>query len=126
MDTTPHTTPLGPAAHGRPDASGRPASVRYLGFRTTGEGRAYSLRVDGGDAPRLVTITIPHAAFASRQARFQDAPDICFAKLQRELAQNADLPDGLELLVSTAEIDDYRDGQSRRGPERKRRPRPPA
>jgi hypothetical protein len=114
-----------PVTPGTPAGAQRPASVRYLGFRSTGEGRAYTLRVDGGEAPRVVTITIPHVAFASKQARFQDAPDICFAKLQRELALNADLPDGLELLVSTTEIDDYRDGQSRRTPERKRRQRPP-
>jgi hypothetical protein len=115
----------GPAAPGTPTGAQRPASIRYLGFRSTGEGRAYTLRVDGGETPRVVTITIPHDAFASKQARFQDAPDICFAKLQRELALNADLPDGLELLVSRTEIDDYRDGQSRRTPERKRRQRPP-
>jgi hypothetical protein len=115
----------GPAAPGAPAGAHRPAAIRYLGFRSTGEGRAYTLRVDGGEVPRVVTITIPHDAFTSKQARFQDAPDICFAKLQRELALNADLPDGLELKVSTAEIDDYRDGQSRRTPERKRRQRPP-
>ena len=118
------SNPLGPTPQDRP-VPVRPAAVRYLGFRTTGEGRAYTLRVDGGITPRVVTITIPHAAFATKHARFQDAPDICFAKLQRELVLNADLPDGLELLVSTTEIDDYRDGQTRRVPERKRRHRPP-
>jgi hypothetical protein len=120
------STPLEPTAHAKPAPAPRPASIRYMGFRSTGEGRAYTLRVDGTAAePRIVTITIPHAAFSSKQTRFQDAPDLCFAKLQRELAQNADLPDGLELLVSTSDIDEYRDGQSRRVPERKRRQRPP-
>lgn len=119
------TTPTRPAVPGLEPAV-RPASVRYMGFRTTGAGRAYALRVDGaGAGTRLVTITIPHEAFASKQARFQDAPDLCFAKLQRALAENADLPDGLELLVSPTDLEEYRDGQSRRVPERKRRQRPP-
>ena len=117
--------PLGPRLHA-PVPPVRAASIRYLGFKATVDGRAYTLCVDGGVAPRVVTITIPQAAFDSKLARFQDAPDICFTKLQRELAANTDLPDGLKLLVSTTEIDDYRDGQSRKVPERKRRQRPPA
>ena len=121
-------TPTGPGIVVHSTSGGvkpRPVSVRYLGFRCTGEGREYSLRVDGEGDPRLFLLVIPYAAFTEKQARFQDAPDVCFAKLQRELALNADLPDGLELLVSRTEIDDYRDGQSRRTPERKRRQRPP-
>ncbi len=111
-EPTPHPTPS------------RPVAVRYMGFHNTEQGRAYTLRVDGPGEPRMVTVTIPHAAFEARQARFQDAPEICFVKLQRELAANAELPDGLEMLVSSEDMDDYREGQTRRTPERKRRPRP--
>lgn len=116
--------PMGPRLHG-PGQPARAVSIRYLGFKVTEDGRTYTLSVDGRAAPCVVTITIPQAAFDSRQARFQDAPDICFTKLQRELAANTDLPDGLELLVSASEIEVWRDGQSRRTPERKRRQRPP-
>jgi hypothetical protein len=105
-------------------ASPRPVAVRYLGFRNTEEGRAYTLRVDGPGAPRTVVVMIPHAAFQTKMARFQDAPEICFVKLQRELAMNAELPDGLEMLVSAGDMDDYRQERTRRSPERKRRPRP--
>ena len=115
QSTPPETTPL------KKPVPVRPASIRYLGFECTSEGRAYQLRVDGAGEPRLFTITIPTAAFESRKARFQDAPELCFARLQRELLSNAELPDGLELVISPAEIDEYRDAQLRRSPDRKTR-----
>jgi hypothetical protein len=99
----------------------RPPSIRYLGFECTGEGRRYRLSVDGPGEPRVFTMTIANAAFAARQARFQDAPDLCFARLQRELASNADLPDGHELAITLAELDEYRDAQLKKSPDRKTR-----
>ncbi len=105
-------------------AKTRPLSIRYMGFRCTGEGREYTLRVDGGAEPRQFVLVIPHAAFAEKQARFQDAPDLCFAKLQRELAQDAELAPGGPLVLSPADLAEYRELQARRSPERKRR-RPP-
>jgi hypothetical protein len=99
----------------------RPVSIRYVGFECTSEGRSYRLRVDGPGEPRLFTVTIPNEAFASRKARFQDAPELCFARLQRELGSNAELPDGLELLITPTELDEYRDAQLRRSPDRKTR-----
>jgi hypothetical protein len=115
QSTPPETTPL------KKPVPVRPASIRYLGFECTSEGRDYQLRVDGAGEPRLFTITIPTAAFESRKARFQDAPELCFARLQRELLSNAELPDGLKLVISPAEIDEYRDAQLRRSPDRKTR-----
>jgi hypothetical protein len=114
------SSPPDPTAPKRP-LPVRPASIRYLGFECTSEGRAYRLRVDGAGDPRLFTVTIPTAAFESRKARFQDAPELCFARLQRELLSNAELPDGLELVISPTEIDEYRDSQLRRSPDRKTR-----
>ncbi len=115
-----HTSPPETAPPKRPMPV-RPASIRYLGFECTREGRAYSLRVDNGDDPRLFTVTIPTAAFESRKARFQDAPELCFARLQRELAANPDVPGGLAFAITPAEIDEYRDSQLRRSPDRKTR-----
>ena len=115
----------GPAAPGTPTGAQRPASIRYLGFRSTGEGRAYTLRVDGGETPRVVTITIPHDAFASKQARFQDAPDVCFAKLQRALVADSQLMPGPPQVLTPADLAEYREMQAKRSPERKRR-RPPS
>ena len=99
----------------------RAASIRYMGFECTSAGRSYSLRVDGVGDPRLFTVTIPNAAFESRKARFQDAPELCFARLQRELLSNADPPGGLAFVITPAEIDEYRDAQLRRSPDRKTR-----
>ena len=102
-------------------APARAASIRYMGFECTAHGRSYHLRVDGAGDPRLFTVTIPNEAFESRKARFQDAPELCFARLQRELVSNAELPDGLAFIITPAEIDEYRDAQLRRSPDRKTR-----
>jgi hypothetical protein len=96
--------------------------VRYLGFRCTDEGRSYTLQVDGRGERRVVTIVIPNTAFAERRARFQDAPDLCFAKLQRELDRDADLPDGASFELSQDEMELHQ--KSRETPQRKRRARP--
>jgi hypothetical protein len=102
-----------------PKKAARPPNIRYIGFECTSEGRSYRLRVDGEGEPRLFTVTIPTLAFESRKARFQDAPELCFARLQRELLSNADLPGGLALVITPAEIDEYRDAQLRRSPDKK-------
>ena len=103
----------------KPPSPARAPTIRYMGFECTRDGRAYRLRVEGPGEARLVTVTIPTAAFASRKARFQDAPELCYARLQRELAANADIEDGLELIITPDEIDAYRDTQLRRSPDRK-------
>jgi len=98
----------------------RPLSIRYLGFECTSAGRSYRLQVDGAGEPRLFTLTIANAAFAARQARFQDAPELCVARLQRELDRDAELPGGSFELTSL-ELDDYRDAQLKKSPDRKTR-----
>jgi hypothetical protein len=99
----------------------RPESVRYLGFESANEGRRYRLQVGAGDEARVFVFVIPHSAFAAREARFQDAPDLCFARLQRELALDAALLPGPPLVLTSNDFADYRERQSKRGPERKRR-----
>jgi len=102
----------------------RPLTIRYLGFECTSEGRSYRLRVDvGSEEPRLFTVNISNEAFATRRARFQDAPELCLQRLQRELDQNDALPGGVSLLVTTADLDFYRDSQQRRSSDRKPRAR---
>ncbi len=114
----PDTVPL------RKLAPPRPLTIRYLGFECTSEGRSYRLSVDAGSQDRRVySVSIPNEAFETRRARFQDAPELCLQRLQRELDANADLPGGAALLVTTADLDLYRDAQQRRSPDRKRRPR---
>lgn len=101
----------------------KPAALCYLGARTTGEGREYALRVSGLIAPRVFRLLIPHEAFASRLTRFQDAPDLCFAKLQRELAADPDLPSEQPLVLTTQDLAEYRSAHEKR-PESRKRARP--
>lgn len=99
----------------------RPASVRYLGFEATDTGREYALSVDGEAGSRRFLVLIPHTAFSSRRVRFQDAPDLCFAKIQRELASDPALLPGATLVVSEEELTLYSETQTKRTPERKKR-----
>lgn len=95
--------------------------MRYLGFRTTADGREYWLRVSDGLEPRLFALLIGHEFFASREARFQDAPDLCFARLQRDLLANPGLLPGARVVLTAREILEYRDAREKRPPGRKRR-----
>jgi len=99
----------------------RATTIRYMGFESTSEGRAYRLRVDGNGEPRLVTVTIPTEAFTLHKARFQDAPELCVARVQREIDSNGELRDGLELLFSLRELDEYREAMTHRPSERRSR-----
>jgi hypothetical protein len=100
----------------------RVPTVRYLGFECTSGGRSYRLQAEVAGGPRHVTLTIPNAAFAAHKLRFQDAPEFCVARLQREIDSGADVPDGLELLITPGELDAYRESQTRRPSERRPRP----
>jgi hypothetical protein len=99
------------------------AHVEYLGFTTEATSRDYVLRVTRpGGLPHDITVAISLDAFVSRRARYQDAPDICFRKLQRELAACPDgFPDSF-LSVSNAELEDYRVAQAPKTPTRRFKP----
>jgi len=78
------------AAHtprtGAQEPAPRRFTLEYLGFRNAADRREYVLRARSGPDAREFTVWIAHTAFAARQALLQDGPDICFQKLQRELA----------------------------------------
>jgi hypothetical protein len=85
------------------------AQVEYVGFVTQGAWREYTLRARpaAGDW-RNFTLAIASAAFIANRVRYQDAPDICFLKLQRELlAHPGEYPEA-HLNISDAELEDYR------------------
>ncbi len=98
--------------------------MRYMGFESTKVGREYTLRVDGEGEPRVFVFVISHAAFSAKEARFQDAPDLCFAKLQRELLGEAAPVPGSRFVLSSTDLAQYRETQTKRPPERKPRPVP--
>ncbi len=110
-----------PDAHPSKPPAARTATVRYVGFENTGEGRSYRLRAEVAGAPRQVTVIVPHQAFADHKLRFQDAPEVCVARLQREIDSGADVPDGLELRMTPDELEAYRESQVRRPSERRSR-----
>ena len=94
-------------AHGPTSPPRRAPIVRYLGFRATAEGRAYTLEASGAESLRQFVLTIPHAAFLAHEARFQDAPDLCSRKLTRALESDPDLLPA-NFVVTTEELTDYR------------------
>jgi hypothetical protein len=100
----------------------RPAPmVRYVGFRTTTEGREYTLQVTSEAEPRIFVLLIPHQAFADRKLSFQDAPAFCFTRLQRDLVADPDLAPGIRRLMTGDELREYREETAPHPPVRKRR-----
>jgi hypothetical protein len=100
------------------------AHVEYVGFKTSGVSREYALRVKptAGEAHDF-TLIIPNEAFVAHRVRYQDAPDLCFLKLQRELlACEGGFP-AARLNVTEADLDEYRVAHAPRPPQR--RPKAP-
>lgn len=93
------------------DAAPQPSRnviVRYGGFRATTRGREYTMHVADGQSSREFVLLITHQAFADREARFQDAPDVCSSKLRRELAADPGLVPGACMAVTAQDLLDYR------------------
>jgi hypothetical protein len=83
--------------------------IEYLGFKVTESTREYSLRArhPGGEF-QAFTLTIRNEAFLANRVRYQDAPDICFLKLQRAFVACGDTLPPLHHEVTDAELEDYR------------------
>jgi hypothetical protein len=66
------------------------------------------------------TVAIPNEAFLSGRVRYQDAPDICFLKLQREIAAREDesLPDQA-LSMTDQELEEYKIAHTPKSPGRR-------
>jgi hypothetical protein len=96
----------------KPRTSAEPVArnpvVRYMGFRATPRGREYTLRVSDVAASREFVLVISHQSFAEHETRFQDGPDVCSAKLRRELAADPDLPPGEGITLTAQDLLEYR------------------
>ncbi len=91
--------------------------VQYVGFEAKPLVREYTFSVrETATEPREFTLTITNEAFDSRRVRFQDAPDICSRKLQRELAACANHPPKTHFRISDAELEDYRSAHTPKPP----------
>jgi hypothetical protein len=83
--------------------------VEYVDFTATEAAREYRLRVRQGADVHHVTVAIPNEAFLSGRVRYQDAPDICFLKIQRELADSEEgAPPTPSLEMTDQELEEYR------------------
>ena len=100
------------------------AHVEYLGFSVKGATREYTLRVRDAAGDRDFTMTITNDAFLAHRVRYQDAPDVCFRMLQRELLACVDGQVAARLSVTEADLEEYRVAQAPKPPQR--RPKPPA
>ena len=81
--------------------------VRYVGFRSSGRGREYTLHVSDGLSSREFVMLITHQAFASHEARYQDGPDVCSMKLRRLLATEPDILPGECVALTAQDLLEY-------------------
>jgi len=96
------------------------ARVEYLTFEAGETSREYRLHVQRGERLHIFTVAIPNEAFLSGRARYQDAPEICFLKVQRELdacKEGAFPPRAYKM--TDEELDDYRVAHTPRDPRRR-------
>ena len=82
--------------------------VQYVGCEAKALVREYTFNVREEGELRQFTLTIANAAFVAHQARYQDGPDICSLKLQREMATYANHPPKTNYRITETELDDYR------------------
>jgi hypothetical protein len=97
--------------------------VEYVGFKAREAAREYTLRVKQAGGSDDFTLSIPNEAFISRRVRYQDGPDICFLRLQRELAAlGGALPASTHLAITDEEIEEYRVAHAPKPPTRRAKP----
>jgi hypothetical protein len=85
--------------------------IQYLGFQLKPRGRDYSYRVvDPKAETREFTLTISNQAFMERRVPYQDAPGLCYQKLQRDLTtETPERPLRQHFTVSDQELAEFRE-----------------
>jgi hypothetical protein len=90
-------------------------NVQYFGFDAKELVREYSFLVrQAVNETSEFTLTIRNEAFHSRRVRYQDAPEICSRRLDRELAAFANHPPQTHYSISELDLDDYRNSHTPR------------
>jgi hypothetical protein len=84
-------------------------SVEYVGFKTIGDHRQYSLRARTAEASRDFSVNIPNALFVAGRAKFQDGPELAYQKLQREMAAHENEPAHDTFTVTEAEFEAFKE-----------------
>ncbi len=99
--------------------------VEYVGFTVNESTREYCLRVTLPEGTvQDFTMAILNEAFIDRRVRYQDAPDICFLKLQRELELSGDSLPALHHDLTDAELEEYRSSHTPKPKGQRQRPLP--
>lgn len=87
----------------------------YIGFTVSETARLYRLRVSHPDGKsRDFVLSISNAAFLNHRVRYQDAPGICFLKLERELEAHGDEKTASRMRVTDADLAEYRETHEKR------------
>ena len=98
------------------------AHLEYIGVTPRETEREYALRLRSvSGEPHDFTVVIKIEAFLSQRARYQDGPDLCYQKMQREIVAcegTGTLPEK-RLHVTDAEIDEYRESHTPKPSQRK-------
>ena len=83
--------------------------AEYVGFTVNEKARVYTLRVRRPGHETLdFTLAIENQAFLSKRVRYQDGPEICFYRLERELVAGGDSLPESHFEITDAELDEYR------------------
>ncbi len=82
--------------------------IEYVGFTVKKSTREYCLRAKFPEGEfQDFTMAISNEAFITRRVRYQDAPDLCFLKLQRELIAGIDCMPAAHQHLTDAELEEY-------------------
>ena len=99
------------------------AQIEYVGFTSQPKTREYTLRIRmGASDPRDIRLAIPIEAFLSGRVRYQDAPEICFLIVQREVLASEEGVTAKALTVTDADLAAYRAAHAPKTPQRRPRP----
>lgn len=87
------------------------AIIQYIGFESKAQTRQYAFSVREAGMEREFTLHIANEAFVSHRARYQDAPAICALRLHAELAAYSNHPPDTRFVITSADLDAYRDSR---------------
>ena len=84
-------------------------NIQYVGFRVAAASRNYAFCVtEAATEARHFTVKIQSEVFRSTPLKFQDGPDICFARVRRELERETqEAPAEPHLRIEDQDILEY-------------------
>ena len=84
-------------------------NIQYVGFSVVAASRIYNFRtIRAPEQVREFTVKVQSETFRTTHLRFQDAPDVCLARLRRELdRETQESPAEMNLRVEEQDIQEY-------------------